>query len=912
MIAIEGLHSFLGLVLDGLLVSLIAQLVLLVLHHAAQIVHQLVILINPGVAVAVVGEPRTGDNVQQALAEVDHGLVAAPRCLSGSHREQLTEVTEVILNDVVDLHGGPVDQLAQLLGEPRRLVVELLGERALLVGVGDDGATGEVLVLGEVQSLREANHVSCKAAACVGTEDCGGQEVGLNGGLDVVLEGVVPAIGVLQQPHKRRAEDSTPLTVLRDLEERVAVLQRDAVIGILGSVVQLFPLVIPIRSLEDAVEDSLEEHGRHSGAAQSLRGLLPDGGSVGGINDAAYNLVDTLDGGVPVGDPRVDDLTEAALAAEVHGDFRGVFDALQAGLVSVAEPVNGGQILSKASLRLGCLVEGAHLLDTLEHDILLAGHHLHEALVVVIVGRVGTAQSLEPFPVLAVLLHFLRGLGPVLGERQTGDGVDHRGGKVAGHVTQSKIRVDTGNGGLHESGKVVASLHDELLNVVGQVPGDVSDGLVHVLADVGSVLTAIAPTGQLVVITDLLETGLLGVVDAVFQITVQKGVELQSLAILTGLPVPVKRSHVGERAVLVQHCGVDDVHVQSVDALQADDLAHQIGEAVLDVHHLRGAAAGTLHSLAHGCAAHAHEVSPADAVLVGTVGGGIVWIHTTHGLVLCLGQGIADGPVTHEQVPPLVDAVGLLQQPRILFKVLLDELLAGCRGHGVAVLVSEDGLVLSLEVVVHEPQVLEGELLGFLLTELLDFLVGHRDETGELLGIHITQPLVLVLEGLQSRSGAGLDAHAVDVVPVQHEVLQQGLLVLIHLLTGVVPAQEDLLHGASDAVTGAVDEAVLEDVLDGGGAAAKGGHQSTGTQVRDLALSEPINSLSLVDKGPVCAAAEGSQALSAGLEALNASALSGVLADRVHGALLNFDLGTLLREQIGVAEGSLRGVALEQ
>ena len=781
----------------------------------------------------------------------------------------------------------------------------------MLIGVRHDGASGEVLVLGQIQSLGDADDVARESATGVGTEDCGRQEVRFNGGFDVVLEGILSTVCPLQHTHERSTEDGAPLTVLGDLQEAVAILQRNAVVGVLGTVVQFLPLVVAIQSLEDAVEDCLEQDGRHRGASQSLACLLPDGRSIRGVDHAADGLVDTLNRGVPVGHPRVDDLTVATLTREVHSHLGGVLDTLKTSFVGVAELIDGGQILRKAGLRFGDLVERTHLTDSPSSRVLSTGHRLGEALVVVVIGGMSSAQRLEGLPVITVLGDLLSGLSVVLGEVQTGDGVDNRGRQVAGQVTDREGRVDTGDRGLHGRGQRVAGFQEVLLQIVGQMTRHHTNGLVQILADVGGVLASVQPTGQLVIAADFLQTGLLGFLNRVSQVRDIGAAGDQSVGVSTVLPVPVEVRHVGERTILVQHSGVDDVHVQLVQAVQTNDLADDVGEAVLDVHDLGVTALCLLHGFADSRTAGTHETSSTDAVLVGAVGRDVVGIHLVHTVVLGLGDRVTDCPVTHEQIPPLVDTVCLIEQPRLFGEVLIHDALTGFSRDAVALVVSEDGFVLCFVVGANQADVFECPLLSFVLAQLLDFLLGHRDQTSELFLIHVAQPFVIQFEGLQSGLGTSHDAHAVDVMPVEHEVLQQSLLAFVDLLMSLVPAQEHVAHGLADSVTGAVNQTLLEDSLHGGSGTSENVDQSTCAHIGDLSLGEAVDRLGHVHEVAVGGSAQSAQLLSCVLELLDAGALLRVLADRVNQTLLSLDLSALLRSQTGVTQSRLSGVALQ-
>ena len=130
------------------------------------------------------------------------------------------------------------------------------------------------------------------------------------------------------------------------------IRQRDAVVGVLRAVVQLFPVVVAVQALQQGVDHSLGQHARHGRAAHGFQRLLPHGAAVWGFDHTADDPVNALYRRVPVRDPCVDDLAVPSLAAKVDRDFRTVLDAEQTVLIGVAQPVNGGKVLRKARLCL--------------------------------------------------------------------------------------------------------------------------------------------------------------------------------------------------------------------------------------------------------------------------------------------------------------------------------------------------------------------------------------------------------------------------------------------------------------------------------------------------------------------------------------------------------------------------------
>ena len=140
--------------------------------------------------------------------------------------------------------------------------------------------------------------------------------------------------------------------------------QGDAVVGVLGPVTELFPVIVPVCGLQHGVLDGLEEDGGHGGTTQGLGRLDPAALDVRRLDDAADHLVDALHRRIPVGHPGVDYLAVASLPGEVHRHLGGVLDAQQAVLIGVAQPVDGGEVFREPGLCFGGLVESARYSDS--------------------------------------------------------------------------------------------------------------------------------------------------------------------------------------------------------------------------------------------------------------------------------------------------------------------------------------------------------------------------------------------------------------------------------------------------------------------------------------------------------------------------------------------------------------------
>ena len=134
-------------------------MVLLIIPGAFQLIDVLVVDADVGVTVPVIRDPRRLDGLPQAFEDALYALVFAPRGLGGQHGCDITEVTEVVLDDVVNLHRAQflTEQFAEQLSHLTGLVVVLTCETALRIGIGNDASAGEVLIGGDVDVLRQAD-----------------------------------------------------------------------------------------------------------------------------------------------------------------------------------------------------------------------------------------------------------------------------------------------------------------------------------------------------------------------------------------------------------------------------------------------------------------------------------------------------------------------------------------------------------------------------------------------------------------------------------------------------------------------------------------------------------------------------------------------------------------------------------